>query len=173
MLCFLRKGENLQTSAKISEKLRLGSVCPLSFVPLRAPWLWGNKTPQVWGKWRSDGGSERLSERVPGDLWEMHSVIIGHIPKATLIQKAPSPELWWTFAGTLVNVRELILNMMLWVRQSSPNFAMLRQSSHEGARMLPVYPGICLRSSLHSRHHSQRSQEFLLKTVSAWRPFQN
>ena len=40
-----------------------------------------------------------------------------------------------------MNVRELILNMTLWVRQSSPNFTMLRQSSHEGARMLPVYPG--------------------------------
>ena len=37
MLCFLRKGENLQESAKISEKLRLGSVCPFRFVPLRAP----------------------------------------------------------------------------------------------------------------------------------------
>ena len=35
---FLRKGENLQESAKICENLRLGSVCPLRFVPLSAPW---------------------------------------------------------------------------------------------------------------------------------------
>ena len=38
MLCFLRKGENLQESAKICENLRLGSVGPLRFVPLCAPW---------------------------------------------------------------------------------------------------------------------------------------
>ena len=37
MLCFLGKGENLQKSAKICENLRLGSVCPLRFVPLSAP----------------------------------------------------------------------------------------------------------------------------------------
>ena len=30
--------------------------------------------------------------------------------------------------------------MTLWVRQSSPNFARLRQSSHEGAHMLLVRP---------------------------------
>ena len=35
MLRFLGKGENLQKSAKICENLRLGSVCPLRFVPLR------------------------------------------------------------------------------------------------------------------------------------------
>ena len=52
--------------------------------------------------------------------------------------------MWGTLAGTLVNVREVLVNMALWVRQSSPNFARLRQSSHEGARMLPVHPGICL-----------------------------
>ena len=34
MLCFLGEGENLQKSAK---NLRLGSVCPLRFVPLSAP----------------------------------------------------------------------------------------------------------------------------------------
>ena len=63
------------------------------------------------------------------------------------MQKAPSPELWSrsaTFAGTLVNVRDVLTNMVLSVCQSSPNFARLRQSSHEGALMLPVYPGICL-----------------------------
>ena len=37
MLCFPGKGENLQKSAKICENLRLGSVCPLRFVPLSAP----------------------------------------------------------------------------------------------------------------------------------------
>ena len=85
---------------------------------------------------------------------------LGHIPKATLIQKAPSPELWWTwatFAGTLVNVRELILNMTLWVRQSSPNFAMLHQSSHEGARMLLENPGICL---IHERPLLEISENY-------------
>ena len=51
-----------------------------------------------------------------------------------------------------MNVRELILNMTLWVRQSSPKFAMLRQSSHEGARMLPVYPGICLTKTLKKKN---------------------
>ena len=35
---FSSKGENLQKSATISENLRLGSVCPLRFVPLSAPW---------------------------------------------------------------------------------------------------------------------------------------
>ena len=34
--------------------------------------------------------------------------------------------------------------MALWVRQSSPNSAGLRQSSHEGARILLVRPGTCL-----------------------------
>ena len=53
-----------------------------------------------------------------------------------------SGEPWGTFAGTLVNVRELILNLTFWARQTS--LAMLRQSSHEGARMIPVYPGTCL-----------------------------
>ena len=37
MLRFLGEGENLQKSAKICENLRLGSVSPLSFVPLSAP----------------------------------------------------------------------------------------------------------------------------------------
>ena len=36
------------------------------------------------------------------------------------------------------------MNMALWVHQSSPNFDGLRQSSHEGARMLPVHPETCL-----------------------------
>ena len=54
------------------------------------------------------------------------------------------------FAGTLVNVREVLVNIVLGVRQSSPNFARLRQSSpnfaklrhssHEGAGRL-VHPG--------------------------------
>ena len=45
----------------------------------------------------------------------------------------------------LVNVREVLVNMALWVRQSSPNFAGLRKSSHEDACMLPVHPaGTCL-----------------------------
>ena len=39
MLGFLREDENLQKSVEISGNLRLGSVCPLSFVPLSAPWL--------------------------------------------------------------------------------------------------------------------------------------
>ena len=30
----------------------------------------------------------------------------------------------------------------------SPKFAKLRQSSHEGARMLPVHPGTCLTYAL-------------------------
>ena len=34
--------------------------------------------------------------------------------------------MWETFAGTLVNVREVLVNMTLWVRQSSPNFANVR-----------------------------------------------
>ena len=39
-----------------------------------------------------------------------------------------------------MNVRDVIVNMELWVRQSSPNFARLRQSSYEGVRMLLVRP---------------------------------
>ena len=45
--------------------------------------------------------------------------------------------MWGTFAGTVANVREVLVNMvlsLLWVRQSLRNFARLRQSSHEGAR---------------------------------------
>ena len=63
---------------------------------------------------------------------------IGDMLKATHIQKPPSPELWWmwgTFAEPLVNVGEVLVNMVLWVRQSSPNFARLRQNSHEGVRI--------------------------------------
>ena len=54
-----------------------------------------------------------------------------------------------TFTGTLVNAREVAVNMALWVHHSSPNFAWrLRQTSHEGfakvrmkARMaLAVWP---------------------------------
>ena len=52
--------------------------------------------------------------------------------------------MWLTFAETLVKVRDVLVNMELWLRQSSPNFARLRQSSHEGARMLLVHPGTCL-----------------------------
>ena len=43
-----------------------------------------------------------------------------------------------------MNVRKVRVNGALWVRQSSPNFARLRQSSHEGARMLQVRPGTYL-----------------------------
>ena len=43
MLCFLGEGENLQKSAEICENLRLGSVCPLGFVPLGAPWSFAGK----------------------------------------------------------------------------------------------------------------------------------
>ena len=43
-----------------------------------------------------------------------------------------------------MNVREVLVNTAVWVRQSSPNFARLRQSSHEGARMLPVHLGKCI-----------------------------
>ena len=38
----------------------------------------------------------------------------------------------------------ILVNMVLRVRQTSPNFARLRQSSHEGARMLLVHHGTCL-----------------------------
>ena len=50
-----------------------------------------------------------------------------------------------------MNVTEVLVNMALWVRQRSPNFARLRQSSHEGAHMLPVHPGTCLRKEQLSR----------------------
>ena len=58
------------------------------------------------------------------------------------------------FTGTPVNVghlrqnsggcRRVLVNMAIWVCQSSPEFAKLRQSSHEGAHMLLVHPGTCL-----------------------------
>ena len=69
--------------------------------------------------------------------------LVGHILKATHIQKVPSQELWrmWeTFVGTLVNARELLVNVASCIRRSSPNFARLRQSSHEGAHMLQIPP---------------------------------
>ena len=40
--------------------------------------------------------------------------------------------------------REVLVNMALWVRQSSLSFARVRRSSHEGAHMLLVHPGTCL-----------------------------
>ena len=43
-----------------------------------------------------------------------------------------------------MNVREVLVNIVLWVRQSSPKFARVRQSSHEGAHMLLVPSGTCL-----------------------------
>ena len=49
-----------------------------------------------------------------------------------------------TFAATLVNVREVLVNMAMWVRQSLPTFARLQQSSNEGARMPLMQPGTCL-----------------------------
>ena len=56
-----------------------------------------------------------------------------------------------TFTGTLVNVRDLRRNSGECQGGSreygvvgSPKFARLRQSSHEGARMLPVRSGTCL-----------------------------
>ena len=60
-----------------------------------------------------------------------------------------------TFTETLVNLGDLHRNSgecqgayPEYDVVGSPKFAMLRQSSHEGARMLPVYPGICLNRSL-------------------------
>ena len=56
-----------------------------------------------------------------------------------------------TFTGTLVKVGDLRRNSGECQGGSheygvagSPNFARLRQSSHEGALMLPMHPGICL-----------------------------
>ena len=44
-----------------------------------------------------------------------------------------------------MNVREVLVNMALWVRRSLPKFPALRhQSSHEGARKILVRPGTCL-----------------------------
>ena len=53
-----------------------------------------------------------------------------------------------TFTGTLVNVRERVSGEckregsgecgFAWVQQTSPNFARLCQTSHDGAPMLPV-----------------------------------
>ena len=51
---------------------------------------------------------------------------VGNIPKATHMQRAPSPELWlmWgTFAGTLVDVSDVLENVALQVHQPLPNFA--------------------------------------------------
>ena len=82
-----------------------------------------------------------MGEKMAGTN-EFALLFLGYILKATHIQKAPSPELWlmWgTFAGTLVNATEVLVNGVLWVRQSSPDFAKVRQSSHEGARILLVH----------------------------------
>ena len=56
------------------------------------------------------------------------------------------------------------MNMVLWVRQSSPNFARVRQSSHEGALMLPVYPGICLSKGTNA------DQKVPLLRIKFWPP---
>ena len=72
-----------------------------------------------------------------------NQLLIGHILKATLIQKAP-------FTGTLANVEELCQNSgecqggsREYGLVGSPKFAKLRQSSHEGVRMLLEDPGTC------------------------------
>ena len=59
----------------------------------------------------------------PGRLWSFQ---FGYIRQATHIPKAPSLE--------LVNVRGVCVESCIWLRQTSPNFARLRQSSHEGER---------------------------------------
>ena len=48
--------------------------------------------------------------------------------------------MWGTIAGTLVNVSEVLMNVVVWVRQPSPNFANRCQTLHEGARMLLAPP---------------------------------
>ena len=37
--------------------------------------------------------------------------------------------MWGTFAGTLVNVTEVVVHIVLWVRQSSPRFAKVRMKA--------------------------------------------
>ena len=57
------------------------------------------------------------------------------MPLSARIQKAPSPELWpiWgTIAGTLVNARKVLMNMVLrvhQVRQPSQGFAKVRMKA--------------------------------------------
>ena len=51
------------------------------------------------------------------------------------------------------------MNMEQWVRQSSPNYARLRQSSYESrARMLLVRPGTCLISAYKLMNFDASSQ---------------
>ena len=94
--------------------------------------------------------------------------------KVTHIQKArspelwwawgtwPSPELWWTW-GTFAELGEVLVNVALWVCQSSSNCTRPRQSLREGTRMLLVLPGTpwskseqrckkLLETSSHHRH---------------------
>ena len=77
--------------------------------------------------------------------------------------QGPTPEPWAhseghphterTFTGTLVNVGDLRRNsgechggFCEYGVVGSPKFAKVRQSSHEGARILLVHPGTCLRT---------------------------
>ena len=79
MLCFLGKGENQRKSARICENLRLGSVCPLRFVPLSAPTTTRSskqKTPKALAGWPRSrtgtgkrGGCTRV-KWVPFLLWK-------------------------------------------------------------------------------------------------------
>ena len=98
--------------------------------------------------WSVSGGGETLwdlsTSSLPLSLWIRLYFVHHHFP-STWADSEGHPNAEGTFtAGTLVNVTEVLVNMALWVRQNSPNFAGLRQSSHEGACMLPVHPGTCL-----------------------------
>ena len=68
-------------------------------------------------------------------------VILGHILKATHVEKAPSPKLWFclwgTFAGTLVNVREVLVNKVLQLRAAQHINFLSPQNAENGEPQNP------------------------------------
>ena len=97
------------------------------------------------------------------NLWFAKTMVtVGHILKAIPTQTHTHTQS--TFAGTLVNFREILVNMALCV------FAGLHQTSHEGAHMLQVRPGTCLKlGGLHEndRDHKNDSNR-TKKRVEFW-----
>ena len=61
------------------------------------------------------------------------------------------------------------MNTALWVRQGLPSFARLRQSSHEGARILPVHPGTECTKPSHSESLANSIANVHLQGISAAR----
>ena len=74
MLRFPGKGKNQRKCARICENLRLGSVCPLRFVPLSAPWLiMGAHELEKTGL--NPKSSKKVGQQSPWENWAFSGLI--------------------------------------------------------------------------------------------------